>query len=739
MARRLPAILVSLAAVALAVGLRVLDPPPVAHVRLAVFDMFQRLQPREYVPAPVSIVDIDDESLARLGQWPWPRTRIAAMVERLSELGAAAVAFAVVFAEPDRTTPNRVMKSWPRTAALDRLAPVLAVLPDHDAVLAKVLSSPSSAPVVLGFSPSQGQGGELPPVKFGLAFSGAGPARPPGRYVSAVGNLPILEEAASGLGALSIRLDPDGVVRRMALVAGIGDSIYPSLGLEAVRVAQGASTFVARTSGGGVSGETFLTALKVGGFVAPTDGRGEIWLHYTRDAPERTVPAWSLLDEDVSALSQRISGRIVLVGVSASGLENSRATPLNPVETAAAIHAQAVEQILLGQFLTRADWADGLEILVLPVLCGLLAWVVASGRRMLPGALAGVFAAGGTWTACWLAFDRAGLLFDPLYPTFSIILVHALASSVRYMAGERERRRVRTAFGRYLAPEIVERLAEHPEDLKLGGETRELTVMFCDVRGFTSIAEGMEAEELTRLVNRLLTPVSQEILDAGGTIDKYMGDAVMAFWNAPAPVPEHGLRACRAALAVSRRLAELRPAWRAEAEREGREFHDIRIGIGLNSGPCCVGNLGSEQRFDYSALGDPVNVASRLEQQTRLYGVDIVVGEDTQRVAAGLCWLELDWVRVKGRSAAMTIFGLVGDEQKAGERDFLELQACHNRALAAYRRQEWEEAGALFEECREGWVGEMDDLYATYAVRLAVLERSPPGRDWDGVFRPASQ
>ena len=729
---RLPTFLISLAVTASLAGLRLLDPLPVASLRLTVFDMFQRLEPRNYEPAPVIIVDIDDESLARIGQWPWPRTRIAAMVERLSELGASALAFAVVFAEPDRTTPSRVMESWARSVALNRLAQDLAALPDHDAVLAETLSAASSAPAVLGFSPTKREGGELPPVKFGFAHSGGDPTPSLARHGSAVGNLPILNEAVSGLGSLAIRLDADGAARRMALVTRIEERIYPSLGLEALRVAQGASTLIAKTAEGAF-GDALLTALKVGAFTVPTDGRGEIWLHYTGPVQERTVQAWRLFEADGGSLRDRIAGRIAIVGVSASGLDNGRATPINPVETAASIHAQALEQMILGRFLTRADWADGVEILVLPLLCGFLTWIVVYSRHTLPGALAGLLASGTVWLCCWLAFDRAGQLFDPLFPTLSIIVVYLFASGLRYLAGERERRRVRAAFGRYLAPEIVERLAKHPEELKLGGETRELTVMFCDIRGFTSMAEGMAAEELTELVNRFLTPMSQEILEAGGTIDKYMGDAIMAFWNAPVRAPDHGLLACRAALAMVRRLEGIRPAWRMEAERAGKRFHNIHIGIGLNTGPCCVGNLGSEQRFDYSALGDAVNVASRLESQTRLYGVDIVAGEDAQRLAGGLAWLELDRVRVRGRGAAITIFALMGDEMEAGG-GFAERRARHDEALAAYRRRDWDGAAAHFEDCRTRWRGELDDLYALYALRLDALRRAPPGADWDGVF-----
>ena len=739
MARRIPILLISGAAVALAVGLRFLDPLPVAQLRLTVFDMFQRLQPREYVPVPVRVVEIDDESLTRVGQWPWPRTRIAALVERLSGLGAATIAFAVVFAEPDRTTPVIVMRSWPQGPALDRLAADLSALPDHDGILARTLSSASTAPVVLGFSPTRQAGDRMLPVKFGFAFSGTDPTPMLPPHGSAVGNLPVLEAAARGLGSLAIRPDPDGTVRRAALVARVGDRLYPSLGLETLRVAQGASTIVARTSGGTEPDESFFTHVKVGDVVVPTDNQGEIWLHYTGDIPQRTVPAWKVLDAPGPEVLSRIAGHIVLVGVTASGLANGRATPLSPVEMPSSIHAQAVEQMILGSFLIRSEWADGLEMLVVAGLSVVLTCAIVFSRRALPGALFTLAAAGGVWSGSWLAFEREGLLLDPLYPTISIIAVHVLAHGFQFVLNERERRRVRTAFGRYLAPAIVERLAEHPEDLKLGGETRDLTLMFCDIRGFTSLAEGMSAEDLTGIISRFNTPMSQEILDAGGTIDKYMGDAIMAFWNAPVSDTEHAMHACRAALAMKRRLVELQPAWRLEAERERRAFREIRIGIGLNSGPCCVGNLGSEQRFDYSALGDPVNVAARLEQETKTYGVDIVVGEDTRRQAEALAWLEIDNVRVRGRNAAMTIFALLGDEGMADDAGFRDAKARHDRALAAYRGQEWDRAEALFGDCRPGWDGTLDHLYATYLARISLLRRDPPGARWDGVFlQPAT-
>ena len=737
--RRLPIVLISLVVLGAVMGVRVIDPLPVLRMRLTVFDAYQRIEPRLYEPAPIRVIDIDNDSLARLGQWPWPRTRIAALVDRLSGLDAAAIAFAVVFAEPDRTSPARVIKDWPQTSEAKKLAETLSRLPDHDSVLASAFST---APAVLGFLPVRKGKLPPPPKKFGFAYSGGRPAPALERYASAIGNLAPLEKTASGIGSLAIPLDPDGLVRRITLLARVGDRIYPSLGVEALRVAQGATTIVARSSGAdGLSpgAGSVLTDLKVGRYVVPTGPGGEMWLHFTRHVPARVIPAWRIFEADFASFSSEIRGAIVLIGTSASGLQNSKATPLNPAEASVAIHAQALEQMLLGRFLERPDWTDGAETLISLALGSLLAFLLAFGLGPIAGGLAGAGAAISIWAASWAAYTRAGLLLDPLYPTLAVVLTYLLVSSLKYLNSERERRRVRTAFSRYLAPAVVERLAQHPEDLKLGGETRELTLMFCDIRGFTSIAETMTAEELTQFINRFLTPMTEVILATGGTIDKYMGDAIMAFWNAPIREPEHHLAGCRAALSMCRRLAELTPAWRSEAERAGKNFQPVHIGIGLNSGPCCVGNLGSEQRFDYSALGDTVNVASRLEQQTKIYGVDIIVGEDTRLLGGELAYLELDRVQVRGRSKALSIFCLAGDEQRAADPDFVTLRTQHDEALAAYRRQEWDRAEAGFEKCRKLSAGELEDLYSTYIVRLEVLRSYPPGEDWDGVFRVASK
>jgi adenylate cyclase len=290
-----------------------------------------------------------------------------------------------------------------------------------------------------------------------------------------------------------------------------------------------------------------------------------------------------------------------------------------------------------------------------------------------------------------------------------------------------------------MAPALVERLADDPSRLKLGGETRDMTLLFSDVRGFTTISEGLDAEELTRFLNSLFTPLSNIILDEQGTIDKFMGDAVMAFWNAPLDDSAHPTHACNAALRIMGEMDRLNEHWREEAEAKGRKFKPVRIGIGLNTGICCVGNLGSETRFDYSVIGDNVNVASRLEGQSKTYDVGTVVGESTTARAPDFAFLEIDLLKVKGKTEATRIFGLFGDSAVKQSRDFILLAERHSEFLARYRAKDWDAAEALSRECEKTNTARLDTLYALYRERIAYFRMNPPPPNWDGAAEAMSK
>jgi adenylate cyclase len=306
---------------------------------------------------------------------------------------------------------------------------------------------------------------------------------------------------------------------------------------------------------------------------------------------------------------------------------------------------------------------------------------------------------------------------------------------LNYMREERERRQVRGAFSRYMSPDLVEQLAEDPSRLKLGGEMREMTLLFCDIRGFTTISEQFDAEGLTRFINRFLTPMTAIILARRGTIDKYMGDCIMAFWNAPLDDPAHAEHGVRSALAMFDGVKQLNRALETEAEADGRKFIPINIGIGINTGTVCVGNMGSDLRFDYSVLGDDVNLASRLEGQSKTYGTDNVIGENTKALVDGFACLKLDRIQVKGKTVPVDIYTVLGDESLAASPEFQSLRACHDDMLAAYQRQDWAATRRKLEECRAfDGAHRLDVLYDLYAERIAAYENDPPGENWDGVY-----
>lgn len=739
--RRWLQIVIPLMALVAAVGLRGWDPPAIEEIRFKVFDNFQRLKPRQYEPVPVTVVDIDDDTLELVGQWPWPRTDLGQLIEALQQQGAAAIALDLVLPEPDRTSPRRVLagivETWPdlpETEALRSLAESER-LPDNDRTLAGIVGRGG---VVAGFAQTSGRSGTKPPRKAGFAVAGLDPKRFLADYDGAVTTLPVIAEAAAGSGAIDVLPEADGVIRRPSLLIAYGGEIYPTLAIEALRVAQGASTILVKASGAsGVESfgaNTGISEVKVGDFIAETDARGRIWLYDTGPIPERSVPAWQVMTGNVPP--ERIAGHIVLIGTSAAGLKDVRASPLDPVAAGVALQAQVVEQILLGSFLKRPDWATGLELLVMVAL-GLLILAAYTWRRMSAAWLAALtlLVLGAAIGASWQAFARYGLMFDPVYPAMVVAVVYTAASLLRYVRTESERRQIRSAFAQYMAPALVERLAERPELLKLGGEMREMTLLFCDIRGFTTISERYDAEALTSLINRFLTPMTDVIMANEGTIDKYMGDCIMAMWNAPLDDPHHARHACQAALGMRQGVVRLNETLKREAEAEGRPHMPLAVGIGINTGLCCVGNMGSEQRFDYSVLGDEVNLASRLEGQCKTYGVDIVIGEKTRAAAPEMAAMEIDLIRVKGKSQPARIFALIGGPEVAATEDFVELERLNARMLAAYRQRRWHEVRRAAEEGRElGAPFGLHPFYDMFFARVAHLETHPPKEEWDGVY-----
>ena len=708
--------------------------PLLGQISGLVFDQYQRWAPRAYEDAGVRVVDIDDETIRRHGQWPWPRTDVAALAKALTDAGAAAVAFDIVFSEPDRTAPVRLAARAEREGASAAQLEALRAMPDPDARLAELLAA---TPSVLGFFLTN-EGGR-PPVepKAGFAVSGSDPGASIQDYRGAIAPLPAFSAAAPGLGFVSIRGDSDAIVRRAPLVAMLGGALLPSLSAEALRVAQGAGGFVVRSSdasGEVAAGAPEMVAIKIGEFEVPVTERGELWMHYTPPVAERTVPAWKILSGSLppAEMERLFAGRIVFVGAGAIGLRDLVATPVQERDLGVNVHAQATEQMVLGAFLHRPDWVAGLELAVLVASGLLLALVLPS-----LGAFGGALLAGGAMAAIgggsWYAFRVERMLLDPAAPMMALLSTYLCVTLLTFLREERQRRYIHRAFDRYLSPELVKRITADPGQLELGGEEREMTVLFCDIRGFSHISERLTPQQIIGFLVAFLTPMTEILLARKATIDKFIGDAILAFWNAPLDDEDQYRNAARAALDMQARLATLN----AEMAAQGKVPWpgEVAVGIGLNAGPCCVGNMGSAQRLSYSLIGDTVNLASRIEGLTKQYGVGIALGDELAGHLAGFALVEVDCVRVVGRDRPATIFALVGAQETALDPDFRAFEAEHRAMLADYRARRWAEAAGRIEAQRERAAAfGLGKLYDIYAERGKVYAGDPPPHDWDGVF-----
>jgi adenylate cyclase len=671
-ARRILPLVFGLAIVLALCLLRAADPYPVRVARDTAFDFYQQLAPRPPGDYPVRVIDIDEASLAEIGQWPWTRDVLARLVDRLGEMGAAAIAVDLLFPEPDRLSPARIAQSL-GVAGLGA-----GQLPDYDAQFAAALSR---NPVVLGFSVADGSPPLTVPPKASIAISGTDPTDAVPPVMGAGLPLPALTEAATGLASVS--LDPGesvGVIRQLPLLWQGGGRIYPTLSIEALRVAQQAGSLVVF----GEPNTPYVEGVLVGGVSVPTTASGNLWLYYSTPDPALYLPAKDILGPDYANFVDKVAGQIVLIGTSAAGLLDIRGTPLGINVPGVAIHAQAIEQILSQQFLSRADWVGGLELIGLLVLGGVVvAAVLWTGPLLGMVATAGVAAviAGLSW---WL-FREQGLLVDPSFPLFGVLTVYAAMAFFRFVISNADRRKFRTAFSHYVAPSLLSRIESNRHALKLGGELRQLSVMFSDIRSFTTISESLPPTQLVAMLNTLFGAMGTRITDNYGTIDKFIGDAIMAFWNAPLDVLDHARRSCLAALGMRQALAELNASDAFHLRRDGRPFGTIDMGIGISSGEALVGNLGLESRFDYSCIGDTVNVASRVEGACKPVGYDIVVAESTRAEAADLAFLEAGSVALKGKSSREPIHILVGDAETAQSAAFRALREAHGRALAELR------------------------------------------------------
>src|SRR5215468_5453926 len=711
-----------------AAALRVWDPHPVQEIRVRTWDYFQLFQPRVKTIRPVVIVDIDEKSLAdqRLGQWPWPRTRIADMVTNLTKLGAVVIAFDAVFSEPDRLNPDIAADTFRNLDEATREK--LRALPSNDQIFADAIKL---SRVVLGESggPDVHTLDQNLPVT-GLAMLGEEPQPFMYRFPGLLRNVEVLEHAAAGRGLFTVRPERDGIVRRVPMIMVAQGVTMPSLTFEMLRVASKTNTILIKADKAGIK------SIGVRGFPIPTDANGQLWVHYARHDPTIYVSAVDVLDGRVP--QDRVAGKLVLIGTSSIGLNDIKTTPVSPAMPGVEIHTQVLESALTGAVVVQPNYGIALEFFG-AIILGLLVIAFAPNFGPVTLVLVGSLLASALAGTAWFFYTQHKLLIDFTYPLISTTAIYLTLIFSSFVREQAQRRQIRSAFGQYLSPTLVEQLAHSPEKLVLGGEEREMTIMFSDVRGFTSISESYkhDPQGLTALMNRFLTPLTNAILARNGYIDKYMGDAIMAFWNAPIEDKDHEINACEAAVDMLERLDEVNVAREQEAKDGGHVYIPLKVGIGLNTGVSVVGNMGSDLKFNYSVLGDSVNLASRLEGQTKEYGFPIIVGSNTALAAKDrFAILELDFIMVKGKKEPEVIYAIAGRQDVAHSESFQRLRNLTIEMLACYRGRDWDGALEAIERGRKSDQAQaLDYLYKLYEARIHDYKKNPPPRDWNGAYQ----
>lgn len=659
--RKLVPVLISFTVLAACIVILRADIPLNARLRNVVFDTYQQIDPREpFEGSPVLIVDIDDVSLQKIGQWPWPRDYLAAITGYLQDIGAAAIVYDVFFAEPDGSSPSTVFERLPGDARslLDGIT-----LPNNDETFASTIAR---GRVVLGMSINDGslEDGRPPPdLHYGITTSEPSaleymPAAP-----GLTRNIGSLEEAAAGLGMITISPDVDGVIRKVPIMYRVGDQGYASLALEALRVAQGENTYSFKTVGGsgeqGYGENTGIVKMKVGQFIIPTDHKGAMRIHFAHAGAEEVVPIWKIVTGDVDPAT--LQGRIVLIGTSASGLRDLRYNTLGEEVPGVFMHAQMIDQILTESYLVRPDWAEGAEFILTIVVSFLLIIVVMRFGAVWSAILGGVLVLAGAGGALW-AFLEMRLLFDPLLPSVAALAVFMVCSSARYWQTEREQKFIRGAFKTFVSPNLVDSLALHPEALKLGGTRKECTFIFTDLAGFTSFVEKSDPEVAVPLLNDYIDNMVRIGLKHGGYLDKIVGDATVFHFNAflpPLDQPDHRQRAYDCAMEMN----AWSDAYSKQKQAEGIPLNETRIGI--NSGMVTMGNFGGAV-MDYTAHGDAINTAARLESAGKFLGVHVSLAGATLEGVSNFVGRPCGTLVLKGQTTGTPVFEPMTPERLNG-------------------------------------------------------------------------
>ena len=673
----------------------------------------------------VIIVDLDEKSLKEEGRWPWGRDKLALLMDKLfDKYSVALVGFDVVFAEKDSSSglgvlqrfgANQLKNDRQFQSVLAQFKPQL----EYDALFAKKLQDRN---VVLGyyFNSSQNSTGALPDPVF-----------PPGAFKGHRvdfmksdgfgGNLDELQNRAASAGHFSPAVDSDGVIRRVPMLIEYDGGYYESLSLAMVRTLLGSPKLVADYDGNGKNAS--FESLSFGDIHIPVDSEAKTLIPYRGVRGSfKYISATDVLNDRVPL--DELKNKIILVGTTAPGLMDLRSTPVDEIYPGVEIHANLISGMLNNTIKSNPPYMAGIEISMLLIIGVVLSFLL---PRLSPikDTLVSLAVLTATVIINGVVWKYGGIALPLASGLIMIFSIFALNMSYGYFVESRTKRQITNLFGQYVPKEVVGELSERPEQVSMEGDSREMTILFSDVRGFTTISEGLESKELSLLMNEFLTPLSRVVYKHRGTIDKYMGDCIIAFWGAPLHDPLHASHAILAGIEMLKTLEELQPRFKE------RGWPAIHIGVGLNTGRVSVGNMGSEVRVAYTVMGDPVNLASRLEGITKEYGVGIVVGENTKQAAPEFVYRELDLVRVKGKDKPVAIFEPMGLAGKIEEKILEEINLFH-QALHSYREQDWDRADQLLSALLQR--SPNAKLYQVYTERIAYFRSNPLANDWDGVF-----
>lgn len=688
----------------------------------------------------VLLAVIDEKSLEEQGKWVWPRSKIADLITKLSNAGAKVVGFDIGFLEPDdarlvqtiRSIQQKAQKLHSRNKAFNHFLEDLKTQSDNDKLLADAIVK-SSSKIVLGhfFHMDPKAAARLSQSDLEAHQANIKGSRHKFvRYESAAAqNVPMIEaqlpqsnikmiaEATEYSGYFNMFPDPDGVVRWIPAVFKFNDELYAPLSLVA------ASAFLDNPLSVNVA-DHGIEAVNIGDLAIPTAEKGQVLINYR--GPQQSFPHISITD----ILNDRIPGdvlkdKIVLVGATAVGIFDLRVTPFGTVFPGLEIHANIIDSILSRDFLHKPGWAAMFDALAI-LMAGLFLGIFLPRTGAISGALTATIIFFGYIALCQYLFSAQGLILNLVYPLTVIIFIYVFITAYRYLTEAQQKKFIKDAFSTYMAPSVVNQLIQSPEKLVLGGEKRVITAFFSDVQGFTSISEKLTPAELVELLNEFLTEMTDIILAHEGTVDKFEGDAIIAFFGAPNPLPNQAEVACSSCIEMQQRLAQLREKWKTEGKPE------LKMRIGMCTGPAVVGNMGSKTRMDYTMMGDTVNTAARLEGVNKAYGIYTLVSDSTfSKVGDGIVGREIDSINVVGKAEPVTIYEIIGrpEDLNGHQRETLDFYA---QGLSAYRQQDWNRALVFFNQALSATPD--DGPSQTMLDRCTEYKTNPPPKDWNGAF-----